>query len=215
MVIAGATNEEGSKNRFRIFPEHWRDLSEGSGLTKKIVREAGLFSVEQSEIKNLLGWLPPVQSALVFPYGCANFIRLKVFPPFKDHEGKTVKYLQPKDSSPRLYIPTYARKAVETPGHAFFITEGEKKALAACQRGLYCIAIGGVWNWMRNGQPIKDLDSIDWTGRYIGVVPDSDVWESKKSDLFHGVYAFGKELVKRGARCDLIIVQKGATLCKK
>ena len=200
------------KVRRALFPEHIVDL-EKSGISLSYALSEGIYSSNRNTITKLLGYPPNnvVQSALVFPYSNKDFFRLKLFPSYKGPEG-TTKYLQPQGSSPHLYVPKFARKALETPGDYFFITEGEKKALAACQKGLPCIAIGGLWNWIRKGQPIADLDDINWLARGVGLVPDSDVWESERSDLFCAVFAFGKELNKRGATSDLIIIPKGERL---
>jgi len=59
------------------------------------------------------------------------------------------------------------------------------------------VGIGGLWNWMTNGEPIADLNLIKWNGRDVVIVPDSDVFQ--RQDLLRAVYALGRELRERGA----------------
>jgi hypothetical protein len=84
------------------------------------------------------------------------------------------------------------------------ITEGEKKALKACQEALVCVAIGGLWNWRQDGCAIPDFDDIAWVERSVTIVPDSDVWA--RLDLIKAVYALGAELEGRGANVEVLIL---------
>jgi Domain of unknown function (DUF3854) len=59
------------------------------------------------------------------------------------------------------------------------------------------VGIGGLWSWLTNGQPIADLNLIEWEGRDVVIVPDSDVF--RRQDLLRAVYALGRELRERGA----------------
>jgi hypothetical protein len=78
-----------------------------------------------------------------------------------------------------------------------YICEGEKKTLAAHQAGMNAAGIGGLWNWLTDGEPIDDLKLIEWNGRDVVIVPDSDVFQ--RQDLLRAVYALGRELRERGA----------------
>ena len=46
-------------------------------------------------------------------------------------------------------------------------------------------------------KPIDDLNLIEWEGRDVIIIPDSDVFH--RQDLLRAVYAFGRELRERGA----------------
>jgi hypothetical protein len=47
----------------------------------------------------------------------------------------------------KAYIPANFRPKILTdPNVPLYITEGEKKALKACQEDLACIAVAGVWS---------------------------------------------------------------------
>ncbi len=84
------------------------------------------------------------------------------------------------------------------------VCEGEKKNLAAQQAGLNAVGIGGVWNWVSKGSPINDIGLIDWDGREVEIVPDSDVWE--RQDLMRAIYALGRELKRLGGSVLLVVI---------
>jgi hypothetical protein len=61
----------------------------------------------------------------------------------------TVKYKQPKGSDNAVYFPRTFQKTLN--GHNYvIITEGEKKAAAACKGGFPCVGLGGVYSWRNN-----------------------------------------------------------------
>ncbi len=194
--------------RQRFHPDHFKDL-ERSGLSEETILDLGIHSARPHDIPKLIGWNPPeVQSALVFPYpGEEGFCRAKVFPPFEDKDGHTVRYLQRKGSGVRLYIPPLAAKVLNDPGTPLVWTEGEKKAAKACQEEMPCIGLGGLWNWQEDGKPIPKLDDIAHAEREELICPDSDVWG--RPDLIRVVYALGKELETRGAKVSVAILTPG------
>jgi len=177
-------------------PDHWKDL-EDSGLREKTIESAGVYSLAPGRIRAFFSragarkLLPLVSSALCFPYQGGEFARIKLFPSI----GK-MKYAQPPGTSARLYMPFPVGPGL------IIICEGEKKTLAAHATGMNAVGIGGVWNWVRKGEPIDDLSLIEWQGREVEIVPDSDVWERR--DLMRAIYALGTELAERGAIIDLV-----------
>src|SRR5215472_4828717 len=182
--------------------DHLADLR-ASGLNDETIQAAGVYSIRPSDIAhffNLRKGVPPeIVSALCFPYQGGTFARIKLFPAL----GK-MKYAQPPKSSGRLYIPFTINDG------AVYVCEGEKKTLAAHQAGLNALGIGGVWNWLSNGQPVDDLNLIEWDGREVTIIPDSDVFQ--KSDLLRPIYALGCELRAQGASVYLAQVpQPGGT----
>ena len=196
-----------SDDPLSLHPDHLADLRK-SGLSDETIKTAGVYSVRPADIPKILGWdSTNIQSALAFSYPGTEFVRLKVFPPYKDKKGHAVKYLQRKGSPPRLYIPPLTAKIVKDPTAPLTITEGEKKALKACQEGVPCIAIGGLWCWVEEGMPITDLDGIAWAKREVSFYPDSDVWA--RPELIKAIYAFAKELEGRGAKVMIPILPGG------
>ncbi|HEY3167253.1 MAG TPA: DUF3854 domain-containing protein, partial [Candidatus Binatia bacterium] len=178
-----------------LHPEHLADLR-ASGLTDETIRAAGVYSLSPRDIAyffNLRRGVPTeIKSALCFPYQGGTFARIKLFPAL----GK-MKYAQPAKTGARLYIPFPINQG------DIIVTEGEKKTLAAHQAGLNAVGIGGVWNWLSNGEPIKDLNLIRWDDRDVTIIPDSDVFH--RVDLLRAIYALGHELRALGA--NILVAQ--------
>jgi hypothetical protein len=105
-----------------------------------------------------------------------DHIRLKIFPPHTDRQGRTVKYLQPAHSGVRIYFPLATLEAVLHSDAPLYLVEGEKKSLAVAQEGLPTVGLSGVEGWHRGGVRTlhPDLDDIGLAGRMVYVIPDSD-----------------------------------------
>ena len=169
--------------------DHLADLRK-SGLTEDTIRAAGVYSIRPRDIALFFsarkGVPPSIETALCFPYQGGEFARIKLFPAL----GK-MKYAQPPGTSARLYMP------FPIGAGAVYVCEGEKKTLAAHQAGMNAAGIGGLWNWLIKGEAIDDLKLIEWDGRDVVIIPDSDVFQ--RQDLLRAVYALGRELRERGA----------------
>lgn len=128
-----------------LAPEHLLDLRK-SGLNDATIDTLCFEAVRPCDLK-----IKTVESAYSLPYfnldGSVNcFQRWKLFPPVKTSTG-TMRYWQPKDSLPHLYLPPIVdwRNVAKDVATTFIVTEGEKKAAAACQHGLITVGIGGNW----------------------------------------------------------------------
>ena len=179
----------GTNVALHLHPDHLADLR-GSSLTDDTIRAAGVYSLRPRDIAFFFsarkGVPERIMTALCFPYQGGEFARIKLFPAV----GK-MKYAQPPKTGARLYVPFPI-----TDGE-IIVTEGEKKCLAANQVGMSAAGIGGLWNWLTKGEPIDDLKLIEWDGRDVVIIPDSDVFQ--RQDLLRAVYALGRELRQRGA----------------
>jgi putative DNA primase/helicase len=175
-----------------LHPEHLADLR-ASGLSDETIRAARVYSLPPCRIDFFFRHVPPdLVSALSFPYQGGEFARIKLFPAL----GK-MKYAQPPKTGARLYMPFPIGDG------PVFVVEGEKKTLAARQEGLNAAGIGGVWNWLSNGAAIDDLSLLQWDGREVTIIPDSDVF--KRVDLMRAIYALGREL--RGLGANVYVAQ--------
>src|SRR5262245_41278451 len=121
-----------------------------------MIAQAGLYSVRPQDIQKITN-TKGVASLLAFPY-TAEFTRYKVWPfTLKNPNGKgSFRYIQPSKSGVHLYVPPMAAAVLQDPVVPLRIVEGEKKALKACQEGLPCMAIGGLWNWLEGGRLMAD-----------------------------------------------------------
>lgn len=195
-----------------LHPEALHDLR-ASGLTDESIMAAHIHSVAPRDLDKQLGpkLAPCVAHAYVLPYhtvgGAVNgFARLKLFPA-PDHDLE-VRYWQAPKSGVHLYMPPgpdWEQIAADA-SIQLALTEGEKKALCACQYGLYTVAIGGCWNFytkLNEDQRITlpELDLFVWKDRLVEIPLDSDGWRAEKLfDVLAGFYALAMELTSRGAR---------------
>ena len=191
-----------------LHPDHLVYL-QARGITQETIAANGLYSARPQDLPRLAGRLvPDGTSGLVIPYeGCEGFARVRLFPPILNADGQEQRFGQVQDSGVCVYIPAGVRRILANPEIPLNWAEGEVKGLAGTQAGRPTLALGGLWNWMRNGKPISDLDSIAHVDRDETLSPDSDVWV--RPDLLCPVYAFGKELESRGARIRVVIIPPG------
>src|SRR4051794_11209886 len=185
-----------------LHPDHKADLLK-SGLFPETVRILGIGTVPPQEIDHELGFHNKrITSVLRFPYpGEDKFCRYKIFPTdLKDKDGSGMRYRQREKTGCRLYIPLplLPQGLLRDPIVPLRFTEGEKKAVKACQEGYPTIGLGGLWNFGKAGELIPKFDEIALKGRHIILVPDAEVWGSRR-DLLLPVYRFGKLLEERGA----------------
>jgi hypothetical protein len=185
-------------------PEHLADLRK-SGLSDETIEHAGLYSVRPNDIHKVTG-ITKVESMLAIPY-TSEFTRYKVFPTnLKTRSGK-LRYTQPTGSGVHVYVPPVVRPVLQDAMSPLGIVEGEKKALKACQEGVVCVAIGGLWNWLEGGRLTPELKEISWKGRHVTLYPDSDVW--KRQDLLEAIYRLGQALEAEGAEVDVCALGNG------
>jgi Domain of unknown function (DUF3854) len=181
--------------RRHFHSDHLLDLR-ASGLNDNTIHAAGVYSLAPRDMAPFFnsrrGVPAETETALCFPYQGGDFARIKLFPAL----GK-MKYAQPPGTGARLYIPFRVNDG------PLYVCEGEKKTLAAQQAGLSAVGIGGVWNWLSQGEPIDDLSLIEWNDREVTIIPDSDVFG--RFDLLRAIYALGRELKALGA--NVVVAQ--------
>jgi len=191
--------------------EHAADLRK-SGLTDATIAAQFIRSVPPSMIARLLGFdLPGIRSALLFPFrspagGFMDHVRVKIFPTLTDADGHSVKYLQRKGSSPRLYFVAACLPEVLEGDAPLWIIEGEKKALAVAQLELPAVGFCGVEGWHVRGERrlLADFDAIRLRGRIIELLPDADY--RTNPNVKRAVQRLGAELVARGARPRVVLL---------
>jgi hypothetical protein len=194
-----------------LHPDHLADLRK-STLTDTSIAAAHIHSVAPGDLQKKLGQslFAKVEHAYSLPYhtidGKVNgFERLKLFAD-PDHHLE-MRYWQPPESHAHLYLPPGAdwQKVAADCSVPLRVSEGEKKALCACQYGLDTAGIGGCWLFritLDDGQRITlpELDQFVWKDRHVELIPDSDAWRKDKLfDILAGFFALAMELTSRGA----------------
>lgn len=197
-----------------ILSQRHRQELEASGLSDATIRAGGFYSATPEQVKEILGF--PAGPGLAIPYANLNgksaFTRIKPNTPFLDRYGRPSKYLSPKGAGNRIYIPQQITlEQLQDYKVPLYVTEGEKKALKACQDGLCCIAIPGVWSWKQrtgNGSvPIPDLDLVAWKNKSVYLVFDSDL--RAKKEVATALYELSRELERRRAHVRKIDLPDG------
>lgn len=198
--------------------EHLRE----SGLSDDTIKRAAIYSVDSPWVVTQLGFphlsqnLPAIVFPLLLPNrGAAppdlNQVRLRPDKPRLDNDLRPVKYETKKATANRLYVPDLADSVLKDATIPLYFTEGEKKALKACQEGLPTIALAGVWSWLsRQGeqsQPLPDIDEINLKDRECLLVYDSDTVE--KTEVQWAEYRLAQELESRGAKVCAIRLPEG------
>lgn len=94
-------------------------------------------------------------------------------------DKKPVRYVQEPLTAPVAYFPLNQEweALVKDPSQPLLITEGELKAIKACQEGFPCLGLGGVYNWRSHKLGIEwlpSLEPVDWRKRNVYIVFDSD-----------------------------------------
>ena len=199
-------------DHMNFHPEHLADLRR-SGLSDATLRAQKIRTIPLNMIDVLAGFSVPtsVTSAYVIPYpnpagGFLPHIRIKLFPPFEEEDGATVKYLQPPRSGTRLFFPLATLSAVLDSDSPLWCVEGEKKSLAVAQRGLPAVGIAGINAWCAPGtrRLHSDFACIPLMGRLVELVPDSD-WQTHPQ-VGAAVSALATALAGAGARPRVVVL---------
>src|SRR5262249_14111462 len=159
-----------------LVPSHRNDLR-ASGITDATAALAELYSAPERQVRDLLGY--GAGPGLVFQYpslnGSGAYARVKL-----DQAGPDGKRCRSPARQPnRVYVPPLLdRKILADTSAPLWLTEGEKKALKACQEGLPCLALPGVWSWKTRGADGKSgpsRTSITSRGRTASSTSSSTV----------------------------------------
>src|SRR5437879_58247 len=157
-----------------------------SGLTEEDAKRLQVEYLPQHVVEPTKGCLGGRVRAYRLPYFDPSgkrieFSRYRLLDPYTlKGSKKPAKYLQDSGTGSHFYLPPLVdwgriAKDANTP---LFITEGEKKAAAVCKIELPCIGLGGVWNFLEKtdgaSEPIADFRAINWNGRAVNIVFDSD-----------------------------------------
>ena len=202
-----------------LIQAHLDDLHR-SGLTDETIAAAGFYSLTPEQIPALTKCQVHNKSGYAIPYpGCqfgdgAPYLRVRLDQPFTGKDGTTVRYLSRKGERNRLYLPPLLPLNWATdPSIPLTLIEGEKKALAACQAGIPCVGLSGVWCWLSKlgsaaqSLPLPDLCNIVWVNREVSICYDSDIVTNEK--VQEAEEALTKELTARGAKVRRVRLPAG------
>lgn len=184
---------------------------ESSGLTKRDAQRLRFKALPGKAVVKLSPAFQPV-GALQLPYfdfhgRPTKFYRLRyleVPPGFAGTLKKPQRYVQAPGTLNECYFPPLLDKpwgrVLASPTEALLITEGELKAAAATRLGFPTIGLGGVdvWRSAKRKLPLlPQLEAINWKGRPVVVVFDSD--SVANPDVLRAQRQLARALLERGA----------------
>ncbi|MEQ1633388.1 MAG: DUF3854 domain-containing protein [Planctomycetota bacterium] len=200
-------------------PDHIDQLVRGSGLDAACIRERGYFTATTKVELKLLGFSDAQRRvpALVIPLldTRGQIASYQIRP---DHpriaNGKPLKYESPSGSKPVIDVPPAARAHIADPRVPLWITEGSKKADAACMREICCIALIGVYGWRGKNEhggtaALGDWESIVLNEREVIIAFDSDVMT--KPQVQQALRRLAEFLSTRKAKVRFCILPQNGT----
>jgi hypothetical protein len=121
---------------------------------------------------------------------------------FAAQVAKPQRYAQEPKSLNEVYLPPSIPWAdiAQRPTEDILITEGELKAACAAKMGYSCLALGGVsvWSSAKRQIPLLEpLPQIDWRGRTVTIIFDSDA--ATNPNVARAEIALAKALLAQGA----------------
>ena len=159
----------------------------GIVVTKNKLKSLNIEPVTSAQATNLLKFT--ASYGYLFRYDTNGTVRLKVLDKhFTNKSGKQIKYLSPKEHVPSVYFPPNTginwKAHMKKKNAVTYITEGEKKAIAACLLGFPTIALSGVWSFRSNKKNIDLIPELHegWLikSQTMCIVFDSDVVTNDK-----------------------------------
>ncbi len=178
-----------------LHPNHRHELEVGSGISPEVIAARGVRTCANAAELRALGfpdWQADLAPAMLFPVETMNGWdppyaiksdrpRSEIKP---DGRVKVRKYEYLAGAPNHLDCPQIVRDVADDPSVPLLITEGWKKVMKAITDGYPCIGLGGVWNWLGKhdtpfGTLLQDFGYINWKGRKVAIVFDSDVATNK------------------------------------
>jgi hypothetical protein len=196
-----------------LLSDHYRHLSEGSGIAPEVIKERGYRSILGKSELEKIGFTSAQQRApgILIPLwsvdGKEAGFQFRPDHPRTSGRDRPVKYESPAGSSNRLDCPPCCQKILGNPQVPLWITEGSKKADALASKGACAISVTGVWGFKGKNQFggitfLADWDYIALKGRTVHLAFDSDI--VTKEPVRKALEHIGEHLKRKGAMVHVI-----------
>ena len=185
-----------------ILSDEHRHMLYASGLSDAAIDARGYYSAPSKAHLKQLGFSDrqAMVPALVIPMQSVDGVvaghQIRPDVP-RELKGRKLKYETPTGGRNMIDVPAPIHSKLREVDVPLIITEGSKKADRACQEGLCCIALPGVWGWKSANGEVSDWDRIALRSRRVFVCFDSDVTENPK--VAQAMRRLGAMLSRRGA----------------
>ncbi len=179
-----------------------------SAVSDEVIRAREYRTVrDPAELRSLGFSVTPakrVPGLLVPMYGVDGKLASYQYRPDKPRkrDGKPVKYETRSGGRNIFDVHPDRQPYLNDPTASIFFTEGVKKADSLASLGYVTIGLAGVYCWRGRKDeggtgPLPDFDSIEWQGRNVWIVFDSDGREN--ANVMGAAQALQNELLRRGA----------------
>jgi hypothetical protein len=196
-----------------LLADHFRHLSDGSGISADVIKERGYQSILNKSDLEKFGFLSVQRRApgILIPLwgvdgGQAGY-QYRADNPRVNAKDRPVKYELPAGAGNRLDCPPRCQKAVGDPKTPLWITEGSKKADALASHGACAISLTGVWGFKGKNEfggitILAEWDYIALKGRTVYLAFDSDI--VTKEPVRKALERIGEHLKHKGATINVI-----------
>jgi hypothetical protein len=197
------------------------------GLTQAEVAQLKLTIIDAAQMDAALGFRSPKPKASAdrIPYFDIDGSELltdkkqvavrfrRHLPPGSNKDEVGGKYLQAKGTGCFAYLPQNFPESwsviAADPGIPLLFTEGEYKAITACQQQLLpTIGLAGVWSFKGKHGLCTPLHKFQWEGRQVFVAFDADAESTRespfKNDVQRALTQFCAMLEARGAKVEVL-----------
>jgi Domain of unknown function (DUF3854) len=172
---------------YRMGPEALADVVGASGIPLEYACATAIRYVGVDAVRRMTG-LTAASHGYLIPY--PRFDGARCYPPtwrsddgywrIRMHWSRKPRYVAPRGLPPRVYVPPFEPFTSGEWPEELFVTEGEKKAIAATVKGIPALGLAGVWAWKSRGPDdlatmLPDLKLVPWRGRRVWLVYDSDI----------------------------------------
>jgi hypothetical protein len=196
-----------------LFNDHYRHLTNGSGISEEVIKERGYRSVSAKPDLEKLGFatsqlrVPGMLIPLWSVDGQEGGYQFRPDHPRNSNRGRPIKYESPKGSSNRLDCPPRCQKMLGNPQVPLWITEGSKKADALASNGACAVSVSGVWGFKGKNQFggitfLADWDYIAVKNRIVYLAFDSDI--VSKDPVRKALEHIAEHLKRKGAFIKII-----------
>src|SRR5690242_14572800 len=193
-----------------LSPRHYDELVVGSGIDPAVIARRGYRSITADEAR-ALGFAPyQARAGLFLPtWTLAGVQRGGLLKPDAPRwrDGKPVKYEQMQDGQSLLDIHPDARPLLRDASVPLYFTEGKKKADALWSRGLPCVSLDGVYQFLHGKLVVPDFDDIALAHRRVRAVFDSDV--TRKAAVADALFRFCHAVYRRNATVEIVYLPEG------
>jgi hypothetical protein len=173
-MLADASHRRTAEPTPPLSDEHREMLEDGSGISPDVVEARGYFSAERrTDMPDVFKGKQRRRGLVIPTYSPSGERGYRLRPERPIKPGR--KYEQPAGVGCTLDIHPFNLERVRDASVDLWVVEGEKKGDSLTSRGECAIALTGVFNFQRGGDPLPCWDYVPLEGRTVYVAYDSDV----------------------------------------